>query len=67
LQHSKQNKEHVQEDVDPSIDSNDNGGDDGATNEEVKESMERISKTSKRIRRLDYQMHPETWKVVMLD
>jgi hypothetical protein len=38
LRHSKQNKDHVQEDVDPSIDSNDNGGDDGATSEEVKES-----------------------------
>ena len=41
LRRSKWNKNHVQEDFDPAIDPNDNGGDDGATGEEVEESLER--------------------------
>ena len=41
LRRSKRNKDHVQEDFDPAIDSNDNGGDDGAMGEEVEESLER--------------------------
>ena len=41
LRRSKWNKNHVQEDFDLAIDPNDNGGDDGATGEEVEESLER--------------------------
>src|ERR1700738_1744885 len=41
LRRSKRNKDHAQEDVDPTIDSNENGGDDGAMGEEVEESRER--------------------------
>jgi hypothetical protein len=67
LQHSKRNKDHVEEDVDPAIESIDNGGDDGATGEEVEESLEKVPKTSKKIRGLDYQMRSKAWKVVMLD
>ena len=37
----KRNKDHAQEDVGPIIDSNENGGDDGAMGEEVEESCER--------------------------
>jgi hypothetical protein len=41
LRRSKRNKDHVEEDVDPAIESIDNGGDDGATGEEVEESLKR--------------------------
>jgi hypothetical protein len=41
LQRSKRNKDHVEEDIDPAIESINNGGDDGATGEEVEESLER--------------------------
>ena len=41
LRRSKQNKDRGQEVVDLAIDSDDNGGDDGATSEEVEESLER--------------------------
>ena len=44
LRCSKWNKDHVQEDVDPTINSNENGGDDGATGEEVEESLEKDPK-----------------------
>ena len=40
LQCSKRNNDHVQEEFDPAIDLNDNGGDDGAMGEEVDESLE---------------------------
>jgi hypothetical protein len=41
LRRSKRNKDHVEEDVDPAIESINNDGDDGATGEEVEEFLER--------------------------
>jgi hypothetical protein len=41
LRRSKRNKDHVQEDDDPAIDSIDYDGDDGVTGEEVEETLER--------------------------
>jgi hypothetical protein len=67
LRRLKWNKDHVEEEIDPAIESIDNGGDDGATGEEVEESLERDPKNLKEIRGLDYQMRPKAWKVVMLD
>ena len=43
----KLNKDYVQNDVDPTFDSNDNGGDDGATGEEMEESLGRDPKNLK--------------------
>lgn len=41
LQQWKQNKDHSQEDFNATIDSNDNGGADGAIQEELEESREK--------------------------
>ena len=43
LQRSKRNKDHAQEDFDPTIDFNDNSGDDDAMGEKVEESRDRYS------------------------
>ena len=43
LQHSKWNKDHVQEDFGPAIDSKNNDGDNFEFDEEVKNYLERIS------------------------
>lgn len=42
LRRSNWNKGHVQEDIDPAIDSNDNSGDDGVMCEEVEASLTRV-------------------------
>ena len=42
LQCSKRNKNHVPEDFDPAIESNDNGWDDGEFSEEMEDSLERV-------------------------
>ena len=66
LTYSKQNKDRVQEE-DPAIDSNDNGRYDDETCDKVEKFIERGQEKLKRIRGLDYQMHPRARKVVILD
>ena len=55
--------------IDHTIDYNHNGGDDGGFGKEIEKSNEKTSANlaSKRIWRLEYQMHLRVWKVVMLD
>lgn len=64
---SSWNKDHVLEDIDPTIGSYDNGGDDGEFGDEIAKSLVRFLQTSKWIWKLNYQMHPIAWKMVMLD
>ena len=45
---SKRNKDHVQHNFDPAIDSNDNVGHDGGFDEEVEESLEKVTTNFKK-------------------
>ena len=67
LRRSKRNKDHVQEGFNPTIDSNDNGGDDGASGKEMEEFFERATANLEENSRTRLLNALRAWKVVMLD